>query len=83
MTILWKALEEHFLKVQLDSKHEGLVTCHQGRDTEIAQKFKPNDMTMLWKALEEHFLMVQLVFRFNHFSGRMVHFLNFSHSLRS
>jgi hypothetical protein len=39
--------------------------CHQGRDTEIAQKIskwsKPIDMTIHWKALEEHFLITPVV----------------------
>jgi hypothetical protein len=38
---------------------------------------KPTDMTIHWKALEVHSLMVPLVFRFNHFGGKM-NFLNFS-----
>jgi hypothetical protein len=46
---------------------------HQGRDTEISQKFKTvetyTDITIHWKALEVHFLMVPLVFRFQ-FSGK-------------
>jgi hypothetical protein len=38
---------------------------------------KPTNITIHWKALEEHFLMVPLVFRFNHFHGK-IHFQNFS-----
>jgi hypothetical protein len=38
---------------------------------------KPTDVTIHWKALEKHFLMVPLVFKFNHFRGK-INFLNFS-----
>jgi hypothetical protein len=38
---------------------------------------KDIDMTIHWKCLEEHFMMVPLVFRFNHFRGK-IHFLTFS-----
>jgi hypothetical protein len=55
--------------------------CHQGWNTEIYQKkfkiAKKCDVIIHWKTLEGHFLMVPLVFRFNHFRGKM-HFLNFS-----
>jgi hypothetical protein len=43
--------------------------CHKRQDTEIAQKWKIH-----WKALEKHFLMVPLVFRINHFRGKLCSF---------
>jgi hypothetical protein len=51
--------------------------CHQGGDTEIAQKIptKPTDMTIHWKALEEHFLMVPLFD--STISGGHMYFLTF------
>jgi hypothetical protein len=54
--------------------------CHQGWDTEIAQKnlrslSKHTNMTTHWKSLGEHFLMVHFVPLIR--LGKM-HFLNFS-----
>jgi hypothetical protein len=58
--------------------------CHvptKGEDTEIPppklRLSEHTDMTVHWKAIEEHFLMAPVVFRFNHFRGRRMHFLDF------
>jgi hypothetical protein len=79
-----KLIQWQNLMTQIFVKTELTLTdvdfCHQGWDTNIAQKAlglsKHTDMTIHWKGIEQHFLMVPLVFRFI-FRGKL-HFLTFS-----
>jgi hypothetical protein len=63
------------LLLRLNSLRTDGNFCHQGRDTEIAQKklrlSKHTDMTIHWKAHEEHFL-ISLAFRFNHYRKKFI-----------
>jgi hypothetical protein len=54
----------------------------KGGTEKLPQKNKIVDMTIHWKSLQEHILMVPLVFRFNHFWGKII-FLKKPQSLKS